>query len=70
MRPRAWAAIDLVDADFTHTCGGGEPTKGHARTREGAGAGFPSCSMPSDQTAGRIAAQRTCPAGSKAAEDA
>ncbi len=66
----AWAAIDLVDADFTHTCGDGEPTKGHVRTWEGTGAGFLSCSMPSDETAGRIAAQRTCPAGSKAAEDA
>ncbi|MEU9224407.1 hypothetical protein AB0D40_08570 [Streptomyces massasporeus] len=66
----AWAAIDLVEADFTYTCGDGDPARGHVRTWEGTGAGFLSCSMPSDETAGRIAAQRTCPAGSKAAQDA
>ncbi|MER5575415.1 hypothetical protein [Streptomyces massasporeus] len=66
----AWSAIDLVEADFTHTCGDGDPAKGHVRTWEGTGAGFLSCSMPSAETAGHIAAQRTCPAGSKAAQDA
>ncbi|MFF8937033.1 hypothetical protein ACF08O_20265 [Streptomyces paradoxus] len=66
----AWAAIDLVDADFTHICGGGEPVKGHVRTWEGTGAGFLPCSVPSDETAGRLAAQRTCPAGSEAAKGA
>ncbi|MGX1565884.1 hypothetical protein [Streptomyces sp. NPDC055506] len=66
----AWAAIDLVEADFTHTCGDGEPAKGHVRTWEGTGAGFLPCSMPSDETAGRLAAERTCPAGSEAAEEA
>ncbi|MGW6546029.1 hypothetical protein ACWGBH_24720 [Streptomyces massasporeus] len=66
----AWAAIDLVEADFTYTCGDGKPAQGHVRTWEGTGAGFLSCSMPSDETAGRVAAQRTCPAGSKAAQGA
>ncbi|MFF7308777.1 hypothetical protein [Streptomyces sp. NPDC008137] len=66
----AWASIDLVEADFTHTCGDGEPAKGHVRTWEGTGAGFLPCSMPSDEEAGRLAAQRTCPAGSEAAKEA
>ncbi|MEU6686852.1 hypothetical protein [Streptomyces sp. NPDC046832] len=64
----AFAAIDLVEADFTYTCGERKPAKGHVRTWEGAGAGFLSCSTPSDETAGQIAAQRTCPAGSEAAQ--
>jgi hypothetical protein len=65
----AFAAIDLVEADFTYTCGGRKPAKGHVRTWEGAGAGLLSCSTPSDETAGRLAAQRTCPTGSRAAQD-
>ncbi|MGW0864113.1 hypothetical protein [Streptomyces sp. NPDC002611] len=64
----AWAAIDLVEADFTHTCGDGEPAKGHVRTWEGTGAGFLPCSMSSDEEAGRLAAEQTCPAGSEAAQ--
>ncbi|MGI5428402.1 hypothetical protein [Streptomyces sp. CA-179760] len=66
----AWAAIDLVEADFTYTCGDSEPAKGQVRTWEGTGAGFLPCSMPSDEEAGLLAAERTCPAGSEAAEDA
>ncbi|MFC9128862.1 hypothetical protein ACFT4A_18715 [Streptomyces sp. NPDC057099] len=66
----AWAEIDLVEADFTYTCGDGEPAKGHVRTWEGTGAGFLPCSEPSDETAGQIAAERTCPPGSEAAEEA
>ncbi|MFD9985307.1 hypothetical protein ACFWZJ_33520 [Streptomyces massasporeus] len=65
----AYAAIDLVEADFTYTCGDGDPAKGHVRTWEATGAGFLSCSMPSDEAAGHRAAQQTCPAGSKAAKD-
>ncbi|MFD8151960.1 hypothetical protein ACFV28_14570 [Streptomyces sp. NPDC059720] len=64
-----WAALDLVDADFTHTCGDGTPARGHVRTWGGAGAGMLPCSVePTDEAAGRIAAQRLCPTGSEAVE--
>ncbi|MFH9010279.1 hypothetical protein ACH4C6_02800 [Streptomyces sp. NPDC017943] len=67
----AWAQLDLVDADFTRTCGDGEPARGHVRTWEGSGAALLPCSAePPDEAAGRIAAQRRCPAGSEAAEGA
>ncbi|MFD5745663.1 hypothetical protein ACFWHH_39155, partial [Streptomyces massasporeus] len=52
------------------TRGGGDPATGHVGTWEGAGAGFLSCSRPSDEAVGRLAARRTRPAGSKAAKDA
>ncbi|MFB8249795.1 hypothetical protein ACFC5X_32745 [Streptomyces sp. NPDC055952] len=65
----AWAALDLVDADFTHACGDGTRARGHVRTWEGAGAGMLPCSAePTDEAAGRIAAQRLCPTGSEAVE--
>ncbi|MFE8960779.1 hypothetical protein ACIP17_16445 [Streptomyces iakyrus] len=66
----AWGYVRLVEADFTHTCGSGEGAKGRVQTWEGTGSGFLPCSERSDDIAGRIAAQRTCPAGSRAAEDA
>jgi hypothetical protein len=66
----AWGYIKLVEADFTYTCGSGEPVKGRVRTWEGTGSGFLPCSEPFDDIAARLAAQRTCPAGSAAAKDA
>ncbi|MGW2704461.1 hypothetical protein [Streptomyces sp. NPDC001340] len=67
----SWSWIGLVDADFTYTCGNGEPVKGHVRTWETSGSGFLSCSSgPADQASGRTAARETCPDGSKAAKDA
>ncbi|MEU3933660.1 hypothetical protein AB0E85_16715 [Streptomyces sp. NPDC029044] len=64
----SWGYIRLVTADFTYTCGNGEPVKGRVRTWEGTGSGFLPCSEPFDEIAGRLAAQRTCPAGSAAAK--
>ncbi|KUO21949.1 hypothetical protein AQJ91_06455 [Streptomyces dysideae] len=67
----AWGYIKLVDADFTYTCGSGEPIKGHVRTWDGTGSGFlPCASEPSDITTGRDAAVRTCPEGSPATKAA
>jgi hypothetical protein len=66
----AWGYVRLVEADFTYTCGSGERAKGRVRTWEGTGSGFLPCSEPSDDIAGRLAAQRTCPVGSAAAKDA
>ncbi|MFJ8592679.1 hypothetical protein [Streptomyces sp. NPDC093598] len=63
----AWGYIKLVTADFTYTCGNGEPVKGQVRTWEGTGSGFMPCSEPPEGTAGRAAAGRLCPAGSRAA---
>lgn len=67
----AWGWIDLVEADFTYTCGSAEPVRGRVRTWEGTGTGFLPCSEEAaDATAGRTAARERCPAGSAAAETA
>ncbi|MFH9587477.1 hypothetical protein ACH4LS_20390 [Streptomyces luteogriseus] len=66
----AWGYVRLVEADFTYTCAGGERATGRVRTWEGTGSGFLPCSESSDDTAGRLAARRTCPAGSAAAQGA
>lgn len=66
----AYAALDLVDADFTYSCGDRKPVRGHVRTWEGVGAGFLPCSSePADEAAGRIAAERLCPTGSEAVDE-
>ncbi|MFI9175143.1 hypothetical protein [Streptomyces lincolnensis] len=66
----SWGSIRLVDADFTYTCGSGDPVKGHVTTWEGTGTGFlPCASDPVDSPAARTAALQTCPAGSPAAKD-
>ncbi|QFR00116.1 hypothetical protein F9278_32610 [Streptomyces phaeolivaceus] len=62
-----WQEIGFVDADFAYTCGDAEPVRGHVRTWEKAGQGFLSCDTPPDGEAGRVAAEKLCPAGSRAA---
>ncbi|MER8008995.1 hypothetical protein [Streptomyces sp. NPDC094149] len=67
----SWSWVGLVDADFTYTCGGDAPVKGHVRTWDKSGSGFMSCSDgPADRASGRTAARQTCPEGSKATKDA
>ncbi|MER7487693.1 hypothetical protein ABTY20_17640 [Streptomyces sp. NPDC126497] len=66
----AWGWIDLVEADFTYTCGSAEPVRGRVRTWEGTGSGFLSCSETAgeDDVPARTAGRGSCPAGSAAAE--
>ncbi|MDQ0599172.1 hypothetical protein QF037_003517 [Streptomyces canus] len=67
----SWDALKMVDADFTYTCDGGEPVKGHVRTWDTLGIGFLSCADdPREDTAAHEAAVRSCPAGSRAVEGA
>ncbi len=67
----SWSWVGLVDADFTYTCGGDAPVKGHVRTWDRSGSGFMSCSDgPADRASGRTAARRTCPDGSRATKGA
>ncbi len=67
----AWDALRMVDADFTYTCDGGEPVKGHVRSWDTLGAGLLSCvDEPRKDAAAHQAAVRSCPAGSRAAEEA
>ncbi|WP_329335116.1 hypothetical protein OG866_15345 [Streptomyces sp. NBC_00663] len=66
----AWSYLNLVDADFTYTCGDGEPVKGHVRTWDKTGSDFRSCAEKAPSESGREAAARRCPTGSKAAEAA
>ncbi|MES5816783.1 hypothetical protein [Streptomyces sp. RG80] len=67
----AWNSIKLVDADFTYTCDSGEPVEGHVRTWEGTGSGFLPCAgEPQVSAAAHEAAERSCPTGSRAAEQA
>lgn len=64
-----WRQIGFVDADFAYTCGDAEPVRGHVRTWETVGQGFLACAVSSDGAAGRVAAETSCPAGSRAAAE-
>ncbi|WP_216588207.1 hypothetical protein [Streptomyces brasiliscabiei] len=64
-----WRQIGFVDADFACTCGDAEPVRGHVRTWETVGRGFLSCAVSPDGAAGRVAAEKSCPAGSRAAAE-
>jgi hypothetical protein len=66
----AWGYVKLVEAEFTYTCGSGEPVKARVRTWEGTGSGFMPCSEPPEGMAGRAAAGELCPADSRAARTA
>ncbi|MFD3933301.1 hypothetical protein [Streptomyces sp. NPDC058614] len=76
----AWSYIGLVEADFIYTCRGGgdaEPVEGHVLTWDQVGTGFLTCGDPieddgpgTSDAAERIAARKTCPAGSPAAKTA
>ncbi|WP_232838208.1 hypothetical protein [Streptomyces geranii] len=61
-----WESINLVEADFTYTCGLNEPVHGHVHTWDTYGGGFLPCSSPAEGAAARVAALRLCPAGSRA----
>ncbi|PTH87809.1 hypothetical protein C9J60_12915 [Streptomyces sp. A244] len=67
----SWGYIRLVTADFTYTCGNGEPVKGQVLTWEGTGSGFMPCSEEPPEGVGAPAAARAlCPADSRAARAA
>ncbi|GAA3823223.1 hypothetical protein ACFS5L_26795 [Streptomyces phyllanthi] len=66
----SWGAIGLVEAGFTYTCGDGEPVEGRVRTWETTIGGFLPCSEPSEGEAGRVAARKVCPPGSRASKEA
>ncbi|WP_405731685.1 hypothetical protein OG885_16390 [Streptomyces sp. NBC_00028] len=66
----AWGYVNLVDADFTYTCGDGEPAKGHVRSWDKTGSDFRSCAEAAPSDSGREAAARRCPTGSRAAQEA
>ncbi|MZF88647.1 hypothetical protein [Streptomyces sp. SID5643] len=67
----SWGYIRLVTADFTYTCGNGEPVKGRVRTWEGTGSGFMPCSEELPEGVGaRAAARELCPPDSRAARAA
>ncbi|MFJ9628479.1 hypothetical protein ACIQPR_01785 [Streptomyces sp. NPDC091280] len=65
-----WESLDLIEADFTYTCGLNPPVRGHVRTWDSYGGGFLPCSEASRSAAGEVAAVRLCPAGSAAARGA
>ncbi|SEE42152.1 hypothetical protein SAMN05216489_06553 [Streptomyces sp. 3213] len=61
-----WESINLVEADFTYTCGLNPPVHGHVHTWDTFGGGFLPCSEPSEGAPAKVAAARLCPAGSRA----
>jgi hypothetical protein len=73
-----WSYIDLVEADFTYTCAGGDagPIKGHVLSWAANGSGFLSCGDPLRDgpdkagSAERTAVRETCPPDSAAAKSA
>ncbi|WP_052424424.1 hypothetical protein [Streptomyces fulvoviolaceus] len=66
----AWEYLGFVDADFAYTCQGADLVRGHVHTWETVGSGFMPCTDPADGTAGRAAAGRLCPPGTRAYEAA
>lgn len=65
-----WSSLGFVDADFTYTCQGAGPVRGHVHTWETAGGGFLPCADPTGDAVARAAAGELCPAGSRAVEGA
>ncbi|MEV6545457.1 hypothetical protein [Streptomyces sp. NPDC051665] len=61
-----WESIDLVEADFTYTCGLNAPVHGHVHTWDTYGGGFLPCSEPSEGVPAKVVAVKMCPAGSPA----
>ena len=66
----AWESVDLIEADFTYSCGLNPPVRGHVRTWDTYGGGFLPCSEPSEGAPAKVAATKLCPAGSRAAQGA
>ncbi|BBC33218.1 hypothetical protein SGFS_045120 [Streptomyces graminofaciens] len=67
----AWSSVELVEADFTYTCEGSEPVKGHVVSYKSSPTGWWDCSdEPAGGEAALKAARLSCPDGSRAARAA
>ncbi|WP_405863206.1 hypothetical protein OG407_33215 [Streptomyces sp. NBC_01515] len=62
----AWDSVDLIEADFTYTCGLNQPVHGHVHTWDTYAGGFLPCSEPSEGAPAKVAAVKLCPAESPA----